>query len=353
MIKNDPDKQLQKSTTARKPKARVSNAVLTKLKILDDADALEERGIEYMPPPVESRADTPITKDFLTSLDLPNVPDDMPQDLDTSMFENGGLMRDYMYHFVTKKEADGLNFLERQEIEQQNRYDRADKTFEAMLLRDIESAPIPCVHNPECRGEECKAIHEYRQEAEEKFKRTMASIKTDRTKVEKNSALPESPSIKPRKCAATALSQPKASGTKPKSLSSAPKSRLPASLMSNRKKTPPPTNPSPMRYAAAAAASRNTLGYSNGRSTSAALRKTILQGKDCKSVEQRETPDTSLPPALYIHKYGMPKVGTEFWRLCKDFGYFDEDNTAADFHGVERSKDIWKEQAEEEFQFIL
>ena len=262
-------------------------------------------------------------------------------------------MRDYMYHFVTRKEADGLSFLERQEIEQQKIYARADKTFEAMFLRDIESAPIPCVHDPECRGEECKAVPDYRREAEEKFRRTIASIEPAMTAKGAKSAPSQGPSIQLSKHAATALSQPKISAMKSKSLSSGPNARLSASLITNRKKTPPPTNPSPMRYAAATAASRNTVGYSKGRSTSAAIRKANLQGKESNLIVQQEIPDAKLPPALYIHRYGMPNVGTEMWRLCKEFGYFDEDDTIAESQNAERLKDLWREQAEEDFQFVL
>ena len=63
-MKNDIDKQFQKSATNRKPKARVSHADMERLEILDDTDALEEREIEYMPPPVKSKANKPSLKIF-------------------------------------------------------------------------------------------------------------------------------------------------------------------------------------------------------------------------------------------------------------------------------------------------
>lgn len=61
LLSNDSDKQTQKSATARKIKPRVSHAEMTKLEVLGDSeilgskDDLEERDIEYMPPPVKSK----------------------------------------------------------------------------------------------------------------------------------------------------------------------------------------------------------------------------------------------------------------------------------------------------------
>ena len=50
ILENDFDKGAQKSATARKPKARVSQAEMTKVEILGDKDELADREIEYMPP---------------------------------------------------------------------------------------------------------------------------------------------------------------------------------------------------------------------------------------------------------------------------------------------------------------
>ena len=47
---NDLGKTNQKSVSARKAKPRISHAEMTKLEVLGDADVLEEREIEYMPP---------------------------------------------------------------------------------------------------------------------------------------------------------------------------------------------------------------------------------------------------------------------------------------------------------------
>ena len=50
---NDLGKPTQKSATARKPKPKVTPAKMTKIDVLEDQDLLEEREIEYMPPPAK------------------------------------------------------------------------------------------------------------------------------------------------------------------------------------------------------------------------------------------------------------------------------------------------------------
>ena len=72
------------------------------------------------------------------------------------MFENGGLMRGAMDVFATRKGPDGLSHVEREEQRQQKVWDKLDRQTEAELLRNVESDPIPCFHDPECPGELCK-----------------------------------------------------------------------------------------------------------------------------------------------------------------------------------------------------
>ncbi|MCJ1251065.1 hypothetical protein MMC30_008296 [Trapelia coarctata] len=378
LLSNDMDKQTQKSATTRKAKPRVSHAEMTKLEILGDneilgsKDDLEERKIEYMPPPVKN---------------LPDIPDDFSQSLDLSMFENGGLTRGYMQHFLNKPDAEGLSYYDRKDQEEQKRSEQLDKMYEAMSTRAFESADIPCLHYPECASEECKDIPEIRRKAEEKFQRAMAEIegkplapKPDlKAKAPRTTVAARAPSSSLSRHAASALSQGNPSTTKPTTkIAAAPKSRLHSSLLpSSRKKTPPPTNPSPMRHTAAAAASKQTMGYSKGRATSATLRKTVLPAtastkapvyKDSHTklaptepastnpapATQNEEPDTSLSPGLYIQRYGVPRMGSEMWHHCQRSGCFDEDDKEEEREredGRLKLERMWMEEAEEEFVF--
>lgn len=358
---------------------------MIKLEILGDSEILgskddaEEPEIEYMPPPVKSKLPKiPCPKPISDQHpDLPDIPDDLGEPLDLSMFDNDGLTRGYMRHFLNKPDAEGLSYYDRKDQEEQKRSEYLDKMYEAMSLRAFDSADVPCVHYPECAGEDCKDMPEIRRKAEEKFQQTMAEIDGkvpvpqtgSKTKAPKTTMAARAPSATLSKHAATALSQSKPSAAAKSTITSnaAPKPRLPSSLLPiNRKKTPPPTNPSPMRHTAASAASKQTMGYSKGRATSATLRKTVLppttstrapfHGSTKATVppatQHSDEPDTSLSPVLYIQRYGVPRVGSEMWNLCARSGCFDDDDgeeVREREEGRLRLEAMWRREAEEEF----
>ncbi|MCJ1377892.1 hypothetical protein MMC17_000988 [Xylographa soralifera] len=329
------NKQVQKSASARKPRPQTSLAEPIKLDILADKTEmeaeLEEREIEYMPPPAKP---------------LPDDPDDFAE-LNLSMFKNGGLTRDYRHYFMNRPDDSGLSRNERREMERQKAAETEDRKIEAMMLRDMESALMPCLHEPDCTGEECKDMPDIRRKAEEKYKITMASIEPTKAQEKKKTITSRVPSNTLSRQAAGGLSQPKPSVSSMTEKAPAPKSRLPFSQISSRKQAPMPTNPSPMRHTAATVASRNTMGYSKGRIASASIR-TAGVFKDTKDI-----PDTSLSPDLFVEKYGVPTIGSEMYLRCKHAGYFKEDDDMDEVRGAERLEALWREQAEEEFEFTL
>lgn len=272
------------------------------------------------------------------------------------MFENGGLNRGAIGHFMTREGPDGLSHLERDEQRRQKIWDRMDRMTEASLQRDFDSMPMPCIHYPECSSELCKDTIENRKAAEKQYQKTMAAIDAETAPTSKKPTLSTGPSELKSKSAAAALAHPKISAPMAKGASKpgppSTKPRLTTSLVSRPKKIPAPTNPSNMRHTAAVAASKTTMGYAKGRSTSASLRKTVLPKEDAKM------PDTSLPPAEYIQRYGVPPLGTEMWLRCKIAGCFDEDEGesleeifAGDHpHGLDT---LLREEAEQEFQLTF
>lgn len=240
-------------------------------------------------------------------------------------------MRGAWGYFMTKIDDDGLNHIQREERDNQAAWDRADRKEEARMQRDMDSYPTPCTHDPECPGEECKNATGARRAAEEQYKKAIASIEAEAIPLWKRLQkldTTQRPSARIEKAAAATLSHPKQSApaskptTKPSVLSS--KTRLNTSILSRPKKAPMPSNPSPMRHTAATATSRTTMGYSKGRAASATLRQTVLPKKDTKQTT-KEVPDTSLPPADYISRYGIPRLGSEMWIRCKRAGCFNED----------------------------
>lgn len=351
-VDNEAKKEQPKGASARKPKPKVSHAEMTKLEVLGDKDRLEESEIEYMPP----RAN-----------DMPDYPDDMPHDLDFSMFQNGGLTRGFMHHFATRVGDDGLTVCERQEQQRRKEQEIADKIADAMLLRDFESTNIPCIHDPECIEIECTANIENRRTAEEKYQKTIAELSTSPKPKDppiKKAVPSKGPSTINSKSAAAALSQPKPTPAvpvqKPTGKPSLPSSK-PSSILSRPKRTPQPTNPSPMRHTAASAASNTTIGHSRGRIASAALKKnSIPPPAPAPAKQQPEIQDRALlPPAIYIERYGVPRVDSEMWIRCKDAGCFDQHEREEDEGGLGTSgggstlEDLWREEAEREFFLVL
>ena len=259
-------------------------------------------------------------------------------------------------YFENRKGADGLSYRERELKQREELWDILDHKDEARLLRDIESENVPCIHFPDCPGVVCKDTIEARKVAEIKYQKTMAELDAEIAQKSKKPVPTNGPSTLKSKSAATALSQSKATNTAPKA---APKTntrptkpRPTMSLAAQSKKPPVPTNPSSMRHNAAVAASKTTLGYAKGRSTSATIRKSVIPAKD------PEVPDTSLAPALYIQRYGVPKLGTEMWLRCKRAGCFDEDEEPSleeMFSGDQPNAldKLIREQAEQEFELTF
>ena len=255
---------------------------------------------------------------------------------------------------------DGLSILERQEKEQAEKNDRNIRKDEAALLRDIESMPMPCFHSPDCPGEVCKDTLERTKAAEEKYRKTMAAIEAEefpawRKLLEKEGPTPlPSGILKPKASATVAKSTKKAPTPSTKPLAPSAKAHLMnANLTSRPKKTPIPSNPSPMRHNAALATSKTTMGYSKGRKASATLRKTVLRGKE----NAREIPDTSLAPAEYIARHGIPRVGTDIWFRCKRAGCLDEEEEEGpsfeELMGLDKEDEFLREAAEQDFVLTL
>lgn len=267
-----------------------------------------------------------------------------------------------MISVLNKPGWDGLSILERQEREQAERDDRSIRKAEAAMLRDIESMSVECFHSPDCPGEVCRDTLERTDAAEKKYQRTVAAIEAEEVPAWRKILEKEGPTIMPKHLT-TSLSKPKTSNAVAKPTSKAPatsKKPLPPSAKAHLKNTnlayrPQnrvlPSNPSPMRHSAALAASKTTMGYSKGRKTSATLRKSVLPGKE----NAREIPDTTLAPAEYLSRYGVPRVGTDIWFRCKSAGCFDEEEgpSLEELMGLDKEDAFFRDEAEQDFVLAL
>ncbi|KAL9125518.1 MAG: hypothetical protein Q9217_005290 [Psora testacea] len=305
---NEFEKSVQKGVSARKPKPRVSHTETTKLEDIGDEHILEERDIEYMPP---------------RSKDLPDIPDDIP-DLDLSMFTNGNIFEGAMSYFATRPGADGLSILEREEKRRDERWAIMDRKNDAKMQRDMDSLPIPCTHYPECPGELCKDTIRARKDAQAEYEKAIAII--DAEAAPKKQVKGPIPSTIKSKAAATALAQPKLARPikDPVKKYTAPPGKIRATTTPQwgLKKTPLPTNPSPMRHTAAIAASKTTIGHAKGRVVSTRLGQVAPAQKQSRFTpfEQR---DTSLAPAEYYARWGEPPKGSDMWLDCWRLGILE------------------------------
>lgn len=272
---------------------------------------------------------------------------------------------------MTRVGPDGLTFYERKEKEQQRVDEIADKISEATFTRDFESFPFPCIHQQECPGDECTASIANRKAAEIKYQQTITAL-SEHSKnqmfVTKKVNRPDAPSTLKSKSAAIALSQPSEAPSPLKAkptIKLSPHSSKTSLVFSRPKKpAPQPTNPSIMRHTAASALSKTTIGHSKGRATSAAMRTSssvLRPAKDAnKTVAQ--TPDTTLiAPAVYIERFGMPRIGSEMWIRCERAGCFDTNTKNEELLGGEEEEvagsiqaldDMLREEAQKDFQLV-
>ncbi|KAL8770766.1 MAG: hypothetical protein Q9209_003633 [Squamulea sp. 1 TL-2023] len=306
---NDLGKTIRKSVSVRKPKPKVTHPETTKLEdILADKETLDEREIEYMPPVPE---------------DLPNHPDDDLSDLDLSAIQGPYRFAGWFEHLANEPDSEGLSYFQRKEMEEKKTNEYLDRKGEAEIQLAIDSEPMSCLCDKECWGDDCKQNPIRKKKAQEEYKKTMAALEQMYLEPSKKPIKAKGPTISTSKAAATALSNTKrpALAAKPQQKSIDPvKKAMP--IPSRTKKTPPPSNPSTMRHAAAVAASKTTMGYSKGRATSASMRKTVLPGKENQVPDMG--PDYGLPPAAFIKRYGVPRYGSEKWLECKIAGCFEE-----------------------------
>ena len=265
-----------------------------------------------------------------------------------------------MYYYMNKSDEGGLSYHERWKLEQKEISDRFDIQCNATMQRDLDLACFPCLHFPECPGEECKDMPEHRRKVEETYQKVITSLNPQRhtTKAavnEKKAMLSKGPPplVTSKKTPTTTAQSRSATALKP-SITSKTRTKLPsAPIPSGRQQQPPPTNPSTMRHTAAVSTSKTTLGYAKGRSASANLRNPIIPKLDPIKKPEAMVPDTTLAPALYIERYGNPPIGSEMWAKCLALGCFDSNAEEDPNVGREVGKDFVEEDAEREFQLTF
>ena len=278
-----PEKELEKTqapkTSARRPK-KVTHGETVKLQVHDDEGPLAEREVEYCPPKPK---------------DLPYESEDFPKGcLNYDVLKPEILMRGIHDTYFVQVDENGLTRMDREYEESRKKSAKAlDEHVMKMMEEEWTIGDVP-----ELNKKQAKPTEQVKKAPSTKAPSTIASRK-----------------------AASALSvSPKSAAAPPKTSKPIPK---PSSFLARPKPAPLPTNPSAMRHTAAAAASRNTIGYTKGRTASSVLQK--REGGFTRSVSNlSQGSDSTITPARFAEKETGP--GSDEWKKLKFLGAFDVDD---------------------------
>lgn len=374
-IKGKDIDRAKSGSAVRRKRLQIAQSEPVKINILETKeDDVPE--IEYMPP---------------KAIDLPDVPEELENGINLTMFENGGMQRDFFKYMWHSRGKDGKSTAEREEESDKIRNQIGDAEEEALEAYHTDLESITCVHEPDCPTEECKVTSERRQQARERYEQSLAKIRglkkhsiydilpTSLDKpTESRINITKGPSINSSKEAATALAIVKPIPSLPVSrhVQKPQPSRI-NSLLHGRQTQPrnpaKASNPSSMRHTASVAASNTTLGYGKGRAIRTNLRQGILASKDGNtkipnSILNRKPQGgaldlNNLQPAEYIRLHGEPKFLSEMWWKCKTAGLIkmpgEEDKTeSGDDIKVAMFKDVdveglEREEAGKEFELVF
>lgn len=245
------------------------------------------------------------------------------------MFETDNIFEGAFTYIANRPGTDGLSFLQHEQKRQEEQWARDRAKEEALMQREMDSMPIPCIHYPECPGEYCRDTAKARKQAQDEYDKTMAIIDAEAAPKKPTPAKPSGPSTIKSKAAVAALSQPKsATAVKdPIKKPTAPPAKPPfgaKSIVRPKTRTPAPKNPSPMRHTASTVASRSTLGHAKGRAISANIRRANQAPKKSAGFVPFEERDASIAPAAYLARYGEPPLGSDMWLNCWKLGILED-----------------------------
>lgn len=333
--------------------------------------------------------------------------EDRPDDahlLDFTPISDAQMRIDIAQSVTEERGDDGLTRAEREEVElkREVKYEIQMTDLEAEHRR--KGLEIPCIHIEDCDGicsingdKQDKADEWFREEKEkldEKYKdvrdrqKNLQQEREEREGAQKggNKRSDSGPNSLTSQTAASALAQKSSSmafTAKPNTGATISKPSLPSYMLPTRAKQHPMAAPdssltaNKARHNTAVAASRTTMGYSKGRSTSAALRGITIPPPPTSTLSNKKMPlsnktnttrgptkysstassvykkstvatdapsrksiwpaqnpvilpngekaDQSLPPSLYLQRYGKPPVGSKMWMQCMTTGAFDEE----------------------------
>lgn len=272
--------------------------------------------------------------------------------MDYSRFKGRGLTRGWYQHYCNPIGDDGLTLQGRRWKEQG---DKIDTYYDELIQSEVDNMQLLGINVPEFPGEDTIEDTIRKEKMELERKRKAGGVLGKASTAPRKPLSTQGPTTINSKKAAAALSQPKYASAAPTQqvVTSTAKSKMPSSILTV-KKTLQPTNPSTMRHTAAVAASRTTMGYSKGRATSSTIKQSILPKKANTASAPAEIPDTTLAPAVYIQRYGVPPTGSEMWIRCFNYGCFNRDDDGLEdaLQGSTPADLFDEDEAEADFQLV-
>lgn len=273
--------------------------------------------------------------------------------MDYSRFKGRGLTRGWYQHYCNPIGDDGLTLQGRRWKEQG---DKIDKYYDELIQSEVDNMQLLGINVPEFAGEDTIEDTIRKEKLELERKQKAGGVLSKAPIAPRKPLSTQGPTTINSKKAAAALSQPKHASAAPtqQMVTSTAKSKVPSSILTVKKKTLQPTNPSTMRHTAAVAASRTTMGYSKGRATSSTMKQSILPKKPTATSAPAEIPDTTLAPAVYIQRYGVPPTGSEMWIRCFNYGCFNRDDDGLEdaLQGTTPANLFEEDEAEADFQLV-
>jgi vacuolar-type H+-ATPase subunit H len=296
MSNKDLEKTHVKPTNSRRPKPRALHAETVKVDVLeDDIGISNERDVEYCAPKPK---------------DLPYESEDFPDGcLNYDMLRGPNLMRGWQSYYYDPVNENGVSRSEKQFDEA---IAKALKEADEKIRKAVEEAEWTVGDVPETFVNQQKDTGNAQK------------VKTKGQTKKSSNLSSRGPATVTSKNAAAALSViPKAPLGAPKSIKS--ESKPTASFLARGKSSiPAPVNLSEMRHTAAAVASRSTIGYTKGRSTSNVLH--VGFGAPPRSTSNLSTgSDTTITPSRFAQKK-FPEDSSDEWRRLKFLGVFDTDD---------------------------
>lgn len=285
-----PLKSARQSSVRRSLKSKItiapSEPVEADLLTQDEDDDLPEP--EYAPP---------------NPIELPDPPMDIPYNQDYPQLQGMNLMKGYgeVYGSPTDEHGVSLRLKRQEELKEQ-----CDRDMDRKMLEAFQK--------------------DWSAHADESDKKVDAMIAAGPRTAKTASA---GTGTVRAKAAASALSHPKPTGRSVASQETAiaaPTSRKPTFSVLGARKAPEPTNNSHMRSAAAAAVSKNTIGFPKAKKPASIIPFSDRPVSRAPQSEASARIDQSrIHPKDFVRLYGTPPVESEMWFRLKEHELIEEE----------------------------